>query len=53
MKKMVLISIVVLHLAGCMAEVGSEAWCSSLAKKPKGDWSLNEAKDYAQHCLLK
>ena len=40
-------------LTGCAAEVGSDAWCEAMTEKPKGDWSLNEATDYAKHCVLK
>jgi len=39
-------------LVGC-AEVGSERWCENMKAKPKGDWSTNEAADYARHCLLR
>jgi len=39
--------------SGCTPEVGSEAWCQKLAEKPKGDWTGNEAADYARHCLFK
>lgn len=37
----------------CSPEVGSEAWCKKLSEKPKGDWSGNEAADYARHCIFK
>ena len=33
-------------------EVGSKAWCDLMDEKPKGDWTTNEAADYARHCLL-
>ncbi len=36
----------------CSPEVGSEQWCNNLKEKPKGDWSANEAADFAKHCLL-
>ena len=39
-------------LAGCGPEVGSERWCKAMADKPKGDWTANEALDYAEHCLI-
>jgi hypothetical protein len=39
-------------LAGCEPEVGSERWCKAMAEKPKGDWTANEALDYAEHCLI-
>ena len=41
-----------LLLAGCEAKVGSERWCKNLSEKPKSEWSLGEAKDYAAHCLI-
>ena len=43
----------VLALAGCAPEVGSKKWCEQLAEKPKGDWTANEAKDYAKHCVFR
>lgn len=42
-----------LWLAGCSPEVGSKAWCEQMQAKPKGDWTANEAADYARHCLFK
>ena len=40
-------------ISGCAPEVGSKAWCEDLEKKPKGDWTANEAGDYAKNCLFK
>jgi len=37
---------------GCAPKVGSDAWCEDMGEKPKGDWSANEATDYAKHCLF-
>lgn len=45
--------VLVLALAGCAPEVGSEGWCKAMDEKPKGDWSANEATDYAKHCLMR
>lgn len=39
--------------SGCAPEVGSEKWCQQLSEKPKGEWTANEAADYAKHCLFK
>lgn len=39
--------------SGCAPEVGSEAWCKALSEKPKGEWTANEAKEYATSCLFK
>lgn len=46
-------AVLALSLAGCAPEIGSDKWCANLKAKPKGDWSLNEAADYAKHCILK
>jgi hypothetical protein len=40
-------------LGSCSPEVGSEKWCENLKKKPKGDWTVNEAKEFAKNCILK
>ena len=40
-------------VAGCSPEVGSDAWCQDLKDKPKGDWTANEATDFAKHCVFK
>ena len=42
----------VLGLSGCAAEVGSERWCDQMDETPKGDWTANDAADYARHCLI-
>lgn len=39
-------------LTACSPEVGSKEWCEDLKAKPKGDWSANEAADFAKHCVL-
>ncbi len=40
-------------LSGCAPEVGSDKWCEQMSEKNKGDWSSNEAADYAKHCVFK
>jgi len=40
-------------LTGCAPEVGSNAWCEALDKKPKGDWKANEAGQYAKSCVFR
>ena len=39
-------------LAACAPEVGSERWCEAMRDKPRGDWSVNEALDYAKSCVI-
>lgn len=54
MWKRLLVAIAAVALvAGCAPEVGSKQWCEDLAEKPKGDWTANEAKDYASHCIFR
>ncbi len=48
-----LITTLLAALGGCSPEVGSEAWCQKMEDTPSGDWSGNQATDYAQHCLFK
>ena len=47
------ILLLVSTLTACSPEVGSEAWCEDLAEKPKGDWSSNEAAEFAKSCVFK
>ena len=51
MRKYIALMAAVLMLSGC-AKVGSEAWCNDMKAKPKGDWSANEAGDFAKHCVF-
>lgn len=52
MKKLFVLAAVSL-LVACAPEVGSDAWCADLKEKPKGDWTANEAADFAKHCVFK
>ncbi len=45
-------AVFVLSLSACAPEVGSAKWCANLKDKPKGDWSVNDAADYAKHCVF-
>ena len=47
-----LAAIVSVFALACSPEVGSDAWCERLRDTPKGDWTANEASDYASHCLF-
>lgn len=38
--------------SGCSPEVGSKKWCAQMKEKPKGEWTVNEAKQYAKHCIF-
>ena len=43
----------VLGLAACAPKVGSDEWCAAMKAKSAGDWSTNEAADFAKHCIFK
>jgi hypothetical protein len=53
MKKIMVLITACWLLCACSPGVGSEKWCKNLEEKPKGEWTVNEAKDYAKHCILK
>jgi len=56
MKKIATIAILAifaLMTTGCSPDVGSKEWCQQMDQKPKGDWTANEAAEYAKHCILK
>ncbi len=53
MKKIIFIILVSIQLSACAPETGSKEWCENLKEKPKGEWTIDEAKDYAKHCLFK
>jgi hypothetical protein len=44
--------VVVIGLAACSPEPGSKAWCKNMDEKPAGDWSANEAAEYAMSCAF-
>lgn len=39
-------------LGACSPEVGSKEWCEDMKEKPKGEWTANEATDFAKHCVF-
>jgi Protein of unknown function (DUF3012) len=39
-------------LAACAPEVGSARWCDAMRDKPRGDWTANEALEFARSCLI-
>lgn len=40
-------------IAACKPKVGSDAWCDAMEAKTKGDWTMNEAADFARHCIIR
>ena len=43
---------IVALIAACSPEVGSKEWCADMKEKDKGNWTANEATDFAKHCVL-
>jgi len=39
-------------LSACSPEVGSKEWCAQMKEKPKGDWTGNEASEFAKNCVF-
>ena len=52
MLKLIASTIMLLLLSAC-AEVGSERWCKNMEDKPKGEWTANEASEYASNCVFR
>jgi hypothetical protein len=50
--KRAMLLLVTIWLAGCEPEVGSERWCENMREKPRGDWTANEALEFARSCVL-
>jgi len=50
--RVVAIASLVAAVAACVPETGSKRWCAAMHDKPRGDWTANEALDYARHCVL-
>ena len=48
-----LMLVLVSVLAACAPEVGSDAWCEDMVETPKGDWSANDATEFAKSCVFK
>ena len=48
----VLIASLVVAAGACAPEVGSKRWCTAMRDKARGDWTANEALDFARHCVL-
>lgn len=46
-------SSLILAMTACTPEIGSDQWCADMKATPSGDWTANQAADYAKHCLLK
>ena len=48
-----IILLLALLQVSCTPKVGTEEWCEMMQDKPKADWSANDAKAFASHCVFK
>ena len=39
-------------LSACADKPGSKGWCDDMSAKSKSEWTGDEAKTYAAHCVL-
>lgn len=46
-------AMLIFAVTACTPEVGSDQWCSKMKATPTGDWTANQAANFAKHCLLK
>jgi len=46
------LSLMLLATLSSCAKVGSERWCKNMKEKPNGEWTVDEAKAYAKHCVF-
>lgn len=53
LSSVILALLLVTGLSACSPEVGSEKWCTNMKEKPKGEWTANEASEYAKNCVFK
>jgi hypothetical protein len=44
--------VAVFSVTACSAEPGSKAWCKNMDEKPAGEWTTNEATEYAKSCIF-
>jgi hypothetical protein len=52
LKKFAIALVSIAFITGCSPKIGSKEWCADLKEKPKGEWTLDETKNYTKHCLF-
>jgi hypothetical protein len=52
-RTIILVLLSMLFLSACSPEAGSQAWCEDMDEKATGDWSANEAGEYATSCVFR
>lgn len=52
LKKILAVVSLTVFAVGCSPEVGSDAWCADMKKQDKGQWTADDAGNFAKHCLM-
>lgn len=47
------IALLTSFITGCSPEVGSNKWCEKMDETPKGEWTTNDVKAYAESCVFR
>ena len=50
--KLFLTTICIVLLAACTAKPGSEGWCETKKAQSKSEWTGDDAKTFAKHCVF-
>lgn len=53
MKNILVILCACFILSACAPKVGTPKWCEKMDETPKGDWSMNDASEYAKNCVFR
>ena len=53
LRKLLLLGVACLVLQACAPKVGSPEWCEKMDKTTKGDWTMNDATEYAKNCVFR
>ena len=50
--RILVLTISLLLLGACADKPGSEKWCVAKKAQPKSEWTGDDAKSYASHCVF-
>jgi len=50
--RLLILAISVVLLTACSIEPGSEKWCKAKADQSKSEWTTDDAKTFAMHCIF-
>lgn len=53
MIKLLVVATSCVVLQACAPKVGSPEWCEKMDATPKGDWTMNDASEYAKNCVFR